>query len=152
VSRRRLVLLAALGWCFLIAALEGYRTVRLYMNRPWSDERPSQWRLGSDPVVRLRALTAEVDARLPAPARVAFASPLAGQEAHIHRMWTAYLLPRHDVVAAGAPGSEVASHWLSLGDARRRALPRGDAERLFAGEEGALYRLPLAGPAEGSSP
>lgn len=150
MNLRRLLLMGAVAWCGLFAALEGYRTVKLYLNRPWTDVQPSLWRLGSDPVVRLRAFSDAVDARLSTPTRLVFASPLDGEEGHILHMWAAYLLPRHDVVPLGQPGSDEAEYWLAYGTPP--PSPPDGAALLLATENGSLWHLSTAGRATSSDP
>jgi hypothetical protein len=135
----RLVLIAGVAWSGVFATLESYRTVRLYMNSPWTEHRASDWRLGSPPAESLRRLLQAIDWELAERSRISFAAPeMTEDEVRYARMWAVYLLPGHDIYPVQAESDGGIDYRLVWGDAQ-------GAEHLeIVGRypQGSLYRLP----------
>lgn len=141
MRRRRAlpILLAGVLWCGFFVALESYRTVKLYINQPWSDQEPSRWRLGSPPVERLGSFLTVAGEEMPGDAFVILdSSTLPEGERPYLAMWAAYLLPRHQVLPPARELVPQAGYWLVYGDG-----PEPPAGRpLLSTATGSLYRLP----------
>lgn len=134
-----LVLVAAVTWSASFAVVDSYRTVRLYMNRPWTEEVASTWRLGSPPVEALRELLHEIDERLDGRARLSIAAPrMTEAEAYYLHKWAAYLLPEHDVYPLGAERTREIDYRLVWLETRQTE----DLEVVATFRSGTLYRLP----------
>lgn len=132
-------MLAGVLWCGFFAALEAYRTVKLYLNRPWSGQRPSGWRLGSPPVERLGSFLAAAEEEMAGAAFVILdGSGLPPAERPYLAMWTAYLLPRHQILPPAEELVPQASYWLVYGG----GSPPAAGRPLLSTPAGSLYRLP----------
>jgi hypothetical protein len=119
-----------------IAAVHPY-----WLRGPYSfrERNPARWRLASAPVERLRAFLEQVEPRIPAGSRVAFAGiELPGTEAAYRAMWATYLLPRHHVLPAGQAWE--GDYYIAYGT----RLDRAGLELMWESEQGALYRSATA--------
>jgi hypothetical protein len=143
-------LAAAAVIVYLVASLarETEAALRPYWLRgphSFREGSPARWRLESAPVERLRAFLAEVEPRIPAKSRVAFAGEaLPGTEGAYRAMWATYLLPRHHVLPAGQAWD--GDYWIAY----HTRLERADLELLWESESGALYRARAASTASAS--
>jgi hypothetical protein len=138
-QRIQIILVAGALWCGFFSAVELYRTVKLYINRPWSPRQPSGWRLGSAPAEGLRDFLTAADSRLSSPSLVSLsASMTRGEETTYLTMWTAYLLPRHQILPVADETQAPADYRLVYGT----GAPHPEADLVFSSPEGAVYRLP----------
>jgi hypothetical protein len=143
--RPRLAALAALAILLYLGASLARETIGVlhpyWLRGPFSfrEPNPARWRLASAPVERLRAFLAEVEPRIPAGTRVAFAGvELPGTESAYRAMWATYLLPRHHVLPAGQVWEadyHVAYHT---------RLDSPGLELMWENDDGALYRVAAA--------
>lgn len=137
-----LALAALLLWTAFSFALEVYRSHWLWRADPWSEERPSTWRITSRPVQRLSGFAAQAARSIPAGSRVAVRSePGPEQERFFRCLWLVFLLPDRDVQLATAPDQSPGfGYWIAYGT--RLQDPR--LETLFESPDGAVYRLRTA--------
>jgi hypothetical protein len=146
--RPRLAVAAAAAVALYLLASLARETIDVlhpyWLRGPYSfrERNPARWRLGSAPVARLRAFLEEVEPRIPAGSRVAFAGvELEGTEPAYRAMWATYLLPRHHVLPAG--GGWDGDYYVAY----RTRLDRADLELVWENEDGALY-TPMLSSAE----